>query len=310
MTDGPVRIALVGLGQIARSEHIPAIRGNGDFTLVATVDPNAQGIEAVPHFGTAGEMLRNLRGELDAVAICTPPGTHFEIATEALRSGLHVVLEKPPATSLAECEALENLARDARTTLFAAWHSRFARSFEPARRWLAAKQIRRVSITWEEAVEKWHPGQAWIWQEGGFGVFDAGINALSIATYILPQGLALRSSTLTVPEGLAMPVAAQLRFVSGQSPVEASFDWRRTGPEVWEIIVVTDSGELSLTLGGAALQIGDSIEDAESHEYASLYAYFRNLIAEGRIDFDLEPLALVIDSLRSGERVAVAWEIG
>jgi hypothetical protein len=43
-----------------------------------------------------------------------------------------------------------------------------------------------VEIVWHEDVRKWHPGQQWIWEPGGFGVFDPGINALSIATRIFP----------------------------------------------------------------------------------------------------------------------------
>ena len=51
--------------------------------------------------------------------------------------------------------------------------------------WLAGRTIRRVECTWKEDVRVWHPGQAWIW-EPGIGVFDPGINALSVLTRILP----------------------------------------------------------------------------------------------------------------------------
>jgi D-galactose 1-dehydrogenase len=43
-----------------------------------------------------------------------------------------------------------------------------------------------VNVIWREDVRVWHPGQDWIWQPGGLGVFDPGINALSIITHILP----------------------------------------------------------------------------------------------------------------------------
>ena len=42
------------------------------------------------------------------------------------------------------------------------------------------RTIRTLTVAWKEDVRIWHPGQAWIWKAGGLGVFDPGINALSI----------------------------------------------------------------------------------------------------------------------------------
>jgi hypothetical protein len=50
-----------------------------------------------------------------------------------------------------------------------------------------AVAIYTVRIEWREDVRVWHPGQTWIWEPGGFGVSDPGINALSVATRILPR---------------------------------------------------------------------------------------------------------------------------
>ncbi|RAG46972.1 gfo/Idh/MocA family oxidoreductase, partial [Burkholderia multivorans] len=91
-----------------------------------------------------------------------------------------------------EVAALEALARSRGLTLFATWHSRCASAVEPARAWLATREIRAVQVRWKEDVRRWHPGQQWIWEPGGLGVFDPGINALSIVTRILPRELVLR----------------------------------------------------------------------------------------------------------------------
>ncbi|MET0366405.1 MAG: gfo/Idh/MocA family oxidoreductase, partial [Sphingobium sp.] len=45
----PIRIAVVGVGKIARDQHLPAIAGNGAFSLAATVSPHDPGVEGVPH---------------------------------------------------------------------------------------------------------------------------------------------------------------------------------------------------------------------------------------------------------------------
>ena len=96
------------------------------------------------------------------------------------------MLEKPPGATLAEVHALEASPQAKGLTLYATWHSRMAHAVAPAKAWLADKTITRAHITWREDVRKWHPGQDWVFEPGGMGVFDPGINALSILTEILP----------------------------------------------------------------------------------------------------------------------------
>ena len=72
------------------------------------------------------------------------------------------------------------------------------------------KRVRELRVTWKEDVRHWHPGQAWIWEPGGFGVFDPGINALSILTRILPSPIFVQSATLAVPANRAAPIAAEI----------------------------------------------------------------------------------------------------
>ncbi len=97
-----------------------------------------------------------------------------------------------------------------------------------------------MSIAWLEDVRHWHPGQDWIWDAGGMGVFDPGINALSIATHILPPFF-LTGATLSVPENRQAPIAADLHFADAAgTPIHAVFDWRQTGPQTWDIRVETD----------------------------------------------------------------------
>ncbi|MBE7245568.1 MAG: Gfo/Idh/MocA family oxidoreductase, partial [Actinomycetospora chiangmaiensis] len=196
MTD-PIRIGLVGVGKIARDQHLPVIGASPDYTLVAVASRQG-GYEGVPNYRTLSEMIAG-QGDLQAVALCQPPQARFEAALAAIEAGLHVFLEKPPGATLAEVGLLTEAARRRGVSLFASWHSRFAPGVEPARRWLSTRRIRSVSIAWMEDVRHWHPGQDWIWEAGGMGVFDPGINALSIATHILPPFF-LTGATLEVPE--------------------------------------------------------------------------------------------------------------
>ena len=176
----------------------------------------------------------------------------------------------------------------------------------PARAWLADKQLRHVRIDWREDVRVWHPGQRWLWEPGGFGVFDPGINAISIATSILPKALLLRDAVLHVPENCATPLAASLALadVDG-TPISASFDFLTTGPPVWDIEVATATGRLRISQGGARLALDErEVQLAPRGEYPALYAHFADLIATGRSDVDARPLQLATAALQRGRREA------
>jgi D-galactose 1-dehydrogenase len=300
-----IRIAVVGMGKIARDQHLPAIAGNAEFELVAAVSPRDPGMAGLPYFPTLQALLDD-GPAVDAVALCTPPQVRYELAALALSRGVHVFLEKPPGATLSEVVALEEHAGASKATLFAGWHSRFAAGVAPARAWLADRRIDSVAIVWREDVRVWHPGQAWIWEPGGLGVFDPGINALSIATDILPNAFFLTAATLSTPANRAAPIAADLTFrdTTG-APITMDLDWRQTGPQSWDITVETDAGTLRLAKGGAVLTLPEGTDTNEDEEYPGLYVRFASLVRGGRSEVDTRPFRLVADAFLRGTRIAV-----
>lgn len=302
----PVTLGLVGLGTIARNQHLPALAETPAFRLAAIASRNAA-LDDLPAYHDIDALLA-AEPSLQAVSLCTPPQGRFEQAVAAIRAGRHVMLEKPPGASVSEVAALAELARKNGVSLFATWHSREAAAVEEARRRLTEVAPRRVQITWKEDVRHWHPGQEWIWQPGGLGVFDPGINALSVLTRIMPDAVHVVAARLDVPENRQSPIAAQLEMVtSAGAPVGAEFDWRQTGPQTWDILVETDGPEILLRLGGAELYVGgEKVIAAADFEYRRLYARFAELIGKGQSEVDLSPLQLVADAFLLGERRAVA----
>jgi D-galactose 1-dehydrogenase len=297
-----IRLAIVGLGKIARDQHVPAIAATEGIELTAIVSRHAS-IDGVAHFATLDELLM-AAPDVDAVALCTPPLVRHAQAAAALKAGKHVLLEKPPGATISELTPLVAAARQSGRTLFATWHSRFAPGVEPARDFLADRQIKSVLVEWKEDVKVWHPGQAWIWQPGGFGVFDPGINALSILTRILPRPFFLTQAELSFPENRAAPIAADLTFSDDTGlPIRAEFDWRQTGPQTWDIQVETDAGRLTLSSGGSRLVHDDrTLADEKPAEYRGIYRRFVELIASGVSDADLSPLVHVADAFMLGRR--------
>jgi predicted dehydrogenase len=207
-----LKIGLLGIGKIARDQHIPALNSNPAFWLVGCASRNAT-VTGVPSFPDLDTLLAAIP-DLDAISICTPPQAHFDAALTALRAGKHVMLEKPPAATTRQISLLADEAARRGRTLFQTWHSRCAAGVDAAREWLRTRKVVGGRITWKEDVHHWHPGQKWIWEPGGFGVFDPGINALSVLTTILPRDVCVDSATLEFPQNQQAPIAAQLRMRS------------------------------------------------------------------------------------------------
>lgn len=301
---GPLRIGIIGVGKIATREHVPSIAASPAFTLVAAASHEGR-VELVPNYPSAEAMLA--AGGLDAVAMCQPPQARFAAAHAAIEAGLHVLLEKPPGATLAEVEQLRALAADRGVTLFASWHSRHGGGVAPARDWLAQRRVEAVRIEWREDVRGSHPGQDWIFEGGGMGVFDPGINALSIATAILPS-FRLTAARLFLPANRQAPVAAELTGeIAGGAPLGIGLDFLHAGEWAWDIVVETDGGTLALTAGGHALAIdGVPVPVPTGGEYPRLYAHFAALIAAGTSDVDVAPLVHVADAFMLAERTAVA----
>ncbi|WP_296426865.1 Gfo/Idh/MocA family oxidoreductase [Yoonia sp.] len=295
-------ICLVGIGKIAVDQHVPAINGSDDWALAATVS-RAGTVDGVPSFTDFDQMLTE-RPDITVVSLCLPPVPRFDYAQKAIAAGRHVMLEKPPGATLAEVHTLSAMARAAGATLFATWHSRMAPGVAHAKAWLADKTITRAHINWKEDVRRWHPGQDWVFEPGGMGVFDPASNGLSIITEILPMPIHLTAAALEFPSNRDTPIAAQLVF---HGNVTADLDWRQDGPQSWDITVQTTAGTLQLHDGGARLVIdGAQVAVGPDREYPALYDRMTQLVKTGASDVDLSPMVHVADALTLGKRITVA----
>ena len=300
-----IRIAIIGFGKIARDQHVPTIAADPRFELVAISTRSGDPGIGVPCYADVQELVRSLPEKVDAVAICTPPGPRYAVARAALEAGLAVLLEKPPAATLGEIYDFERIARQATRALYAGWHSQHAAGVEGARAALTGERIASLRISWFEDVRKWHPGQDWVWEPSGFGVFDPGINALSIATRILPAPLFVKEARLLVPANRQAPIAASLTFVGDE--MTAEFDWRHSEDEEWTIEVRAVSGRTVELRGGGAHLLIDGHEQAVSDrtEYAGIYDRFAQLIEQRAVDVDSDPLRIVADAFLVARREQV-----
>jgi D-galactose 1-dehydrogenase len=302
------RIGIIGLGKIAQDQHLPVIAGNPDFALVAISSQRGLHAGAARAFTDHKTMLDAMPG-IEAVAVCTPPQVRHAIARDALLAGKHVMLEKPPTATISELRDLESLAKAKGLVLMTTWHSQYNAGVDAAKRQLAGKRVTRLFVEWKEDVRKWHPGQAWIFKAGGFGVFDPGINALSIVTKIMPEPVFVAGAALLIPANADAPIAADLSLaVGGRSgDFAAAVDLRPIDPDIWEITIETAEGaSLKLSHGGSKLAVdGETVVEEPMREYEGIYAHFARLLDAGESYVDAAPFALVADAFMVGRRQTV-----
>jgi predicted dehydrogenase len=115
--DSPIRFGIIGAGGRAAEYFGPRLKKICEARLVSLADTNPVRLEAAGRILGGGlELYRDYRellrsDELDAVVVATPDSTHAELATAAFNAGLHVLCEKPLATTVAGCERILEAAR-------------------------------------------------------------------------------------------------------------------------------------------------------------------------------------------------------
>lgn len=300
------KIAVIGIGKISQDQHLPVIDKSRHFELAACVSTRGVGHRNVPVFRTAAELYEKMP-EVGLVSICTPPGVRHALVREALDAGKDVLMEKPPTPTISELDDLVSYANKKDRVLFQTWHSRYNEAVEEARKILKMEGVASVRIDWRESVRKWHPGQDWVWQPGGFGVCDPGINAMSIFTRIMPFPVFVESARLRFPANRQTPVDVDIVFKSTakHGPImTAGFNWLEETGEIWTIAVETLKGtSLRLEKGGTVLVVdGETKLENPSEEYEGIYERFAKLLKKRKSEVDGAPLLLIADAFLLGAR--------
>ncbi|HEX4959503.1 MAG TPA: Gfo/Idh/MocA family oxidoreductase [Thermoanaerobaculia bacterium] len=127
-TDRKLRLAVVGCGAVAAIHHLPAIsrcRGAEAVVLVDADPKRAQDLAA--RFGVAETETdyRSLPGRVDAAVVALPNSLHAPVSIDLLRQGVHVLVEKPMALNVQECDAMIAAAEAARSVLAVGLEFRF-----------------------------------------------------------------------------------------------------------------------------------------------------------------------------------------
>ncbi|MBR7832848.1 PmoA family protein [Actinospica durhamensis] len=252
------RVALVGTGSIAELAHLPALRALGPrVDLVSVVDTDAGRLadfaarHAIPAArASVDEMLALDRPDL--VHLCTPPAAHAPDAVRCLAAGAWVLIEKPPARSLAEYDRIAAAEGPSGPYASVVFQHRFGAAGLRLARLARAGTLGRALVA--QCVTAWYRGPAYYevpwrgrWEtEGGGPTMGHGIHQMDLMLAVLGEWDEVRAVTATLdrPVETEDVSAAVVRFASGAvatvlnsvlSPREESylrFDFTRASVEV------------------------------------------------------------------------------
>jgi UDP-N-acetylglucosamine 3-dehydrogenase len=147
MAMSKLKVGIVGCGLIAPKRHIPAFLKQGEKTEISAVCDLNEALArevarrfSIPNtYSSVSNMLSDQ--SLDIVDICTPPQTHAQIAIEALEKGVNVLIEKPMALTVSDCDEMIRAAKESNVKLTIAHNNIFHPAFLEAK-----ERIRRGEI--------------------------------------------------------------------------------------------------------------------------------------------------------------------
>lgn len=307
LKNSPFNLGLIGFGNIGKV-HYDALTKSGqlDFVVQAIADINQPTISNIRSYGDYRELLRN--PEIQAVTINTPPNTHHQLVIEALKESKHVLVEKPPALTVTQCEEMIVFAHQKERVLFMAFHARYNPAVLATRSELKGKDIRKINIDYREYAPNYHAVNGWIFDPkvaGGGVLMDSGINALSIVTFVLPElpSFAIDSAKFNKAGGFKTETEAEVSFSCGDKVVGTIvMDWMYKGPEVRKVTFETDQGEYTVDIvkntlseNGHLLMSVDARRDVvdQESEYKGVYQDFAKHLTSGDSLVSTKELAFI-----------------
>ncbi|MDH6226843.1 MULTISPECIES: Gfo/Idh/MocA family oxidoreductase [Streptomyces] len=195
MTTAPLRVALVGFGLAGSVFHAPMIAAAEGLVLDTVVTSNperaAQARAEYPdvRIAASADELWPRADELDLVVVASPNRTHVPLATEALRRGLHVVVDKPVAGTAAEARDLAALAKERGLLLSVFQNRRWDGDFLTLRKLVEDGALGEVQ-RFESRFERWRPQPKGGWRESADPAELGGL-LYDLGSHVVDQALHL-----------------------------------------------------------------------------------------------------------------------
>jgi UDP-N-acetyl-2-amino-2-deoxyglucuronate dehydrogenase len=188
-----VRVGISGLGNIGR-RHLDMLSTLPDIEVVAAAEPRGAAelpATSVPIYSAFDEMLE--RSSLDAVVIASPSGMHAEQGISAAAAGVHVITEKPLATTMAGAESMVEACSSSGVQLAVVHQYRFHSPLMLLKQAIDSGALGKViylnvSLFWRRSTTYYAENGGWrgTWKwDGGGALMNQGIHAVDLARWLV-----------------------------------------------------------------------------------------------------------------------------
>lgn len=193
-----IRVGFVGCGRVTETRHLAALRRVRGVEAFALSDVDAARLSEVAEAYAVARRYTDWRElvndeDLDAVAVCVPPALHAQVALAALEAGRHVLIEKPLALTLDECDLLDTAAaRAPNLKATVGFNMRLHRLVREARAARARGELGRVKLVrtvFASASRARQDFPAWRTrrESGGGSIFELGTHHFDLLRFMLGQ---------------------------------------------------------------------------------------------------------------------------
>jgi predicted dehydrogenase len=313
-----LRVAVIGCGAVSEIYHLPALRRCSRGQLTAVVDADAtRAANVARRHGAPLAMtdFRELPGKVDAAVIATPNTSHADIACFLLDHDVHVLCEKPLATTLADAQRMARASRRGSARLMAGQCRRFNPNAELVRELIARGHL--GTVTQISAALGGRYGQ---WPQrtdfrriralsGGGVLLDLGIHLIDLALWLAGEEARVvrYESTDTMNWGVENDAEVTLEFAGGGRAllacsythglnrtlrVEGTRGWAETSVDGFPAVTFfSEQSRLCQQAGAQHLLV------PEADVYGSQMDHFVGAVLDG------SPFAVDLDQVLAGVRL-------
>ena len=319
-----LNIAVIGCG-IGAEEHLEVIQESRDWNLAAVVDINPQNLQnAVERYQPAHSFTDYMQlldeVQLDAVVVATHVETHYEMTLAASQRGVHVLCEKPMASSVEECQEMCEATERAQRLLAINFNTRSADPYRTIKAVIESKnigQIRVVRFVYDWSAHQWQPPERFDkFMVNGGPLIDSAVHFFEGVRWFTGQEFERIDAC-----GVRIPpyehpqhVVATCQMTGGATAlVEVGWIFTRRTQDVgmlFEVTVIGDDGTISYSSDTGKIQVwtADETEEIECGDlgkhYERIHAAFARSIREGM----LQGVSSGLDGLKATEAAYRALE--
>jgi predicted dehydrogenase len=282
----PLRLALIGCGEVTREKHAPALLRLPGVAVVALCDLDLSRCRALAAPFPAARLCTDSREVfsmpgVDAVGILTDPGSHAELALGAMQTGKHVLVEKPLALVAHDGVRMVRQARSANVIAMTGFHMRFHRLLRQARETIARGdlgEIESVRVVWHSPrrdadMASWKMTRA----NGGGALVEIAVHHVDLVRFLLGSEFdwiqaASRSGTRDDESAVLIARMSDGVLVTGE--------FSERSPHEIEIVVSGRSGWLRvdcLRFDGLQYRDYHEVPGSPSVRFRSLATFVHNL---------------------------------